>query len=127
MKSAKGGDTRAKAAANGKRVGRPPKPKIESVQDRTAAGRVIAGLELSSSAPPTWESLPPEIRTWAPHWHSPTQGLDCKKYLYDKRDGKAVHTVNHLHDKPLEMTVTHTLSERFRLAMEKAEKRVSGR
>ena len=53
--------------------------------------------------------------------------LDLRKYLYDKRDGKAVHTVNHLHDKPLEMTVTHTLSERMRIAMEKAEKRVSGR
>jgi hypothetical protein len=35
--------------------------------------------------------------------------------------------VNHLHDKPIEHTVTHTLSERFRIALEKAEKRASSR
>ena len=46
---------------------------------------------------------------------------------YDKRDGKAVHTVNHLHDKPLEMTVMHTISERMKLALEKAEARVRSR
>jgi hypothetical protein len=46
-------------------------------------------------------------------------------YLEDRAYGKPVDTVNHLHDKPLELSVTHTLSERFRIAMEKAEKRVS--
>jgi hypothetical protein len=52
------------------------------------------------------------------------ESLDLRKWLYDKRDGKSVQTVNHVHDKPLEMTVTHTLTERFRIAMEKAELRV---
>ena len=47
------------------------------------------------------------------------------RYLEDRAYGRPVDTVNHLHDKPLEMNVTHNLSERFRIAMEKAEKRVS--
>jgi hypothetical protein len=50
--------------------------------------------------------------------------FDVLKYLTDRRDGKAVQTVNHLHDKPIEMNVTHSLGERFRIAMEKAEERV---
>ena len=47
--------------------------------------------------------------------------LTCHAY------GNPRDTVNHLHDKPIEHHVTHTLSERFRIALEKAEKRVSGR
>lgn len=47
--------------------------------------------------------------------------------LMEKRDGKAMHTVNHLHDKPIEHNVTLELGERMRLAMEKAEQRVNRR
>lgn len=47
--------------------------------------------------------------------------------LMEKRDGKAMHTVNHLHDKPIEHNHTIELGERMRLAMEKAEKRVGAR
>jgi hypothetical protein len=53
--------------------------------------------------------------------------VNLLRYLEDRAYGRPMDTVNHLHDKPLEMTVTHTLSERMRIAMEKAEKRVSGR
>ena len=51
--------------------------------------------------------------------------LDVRKYLYDKRDGKSVQTVNHIHDKPIDLNVTHTLGERMLSAMAKAEKRLS--
>jgi hypothetical protein len=50
--------------------------------------------------------------------------IEALKYLTDKRDGKAVHTVNHLHDKPIEHTHTHTLGEGMRIAMQKAEQRL---
>jgi|SRR5580658_534245 hypothetical protein len=39
---ARGGDTSAKARANGKPVGRPPKPKIESKADKSVANEVLA-------------------------------------------------------------------------------------
>lgn len=48
--------------------------------------------------------------------------LDTLKYLTDRRDGKAVHTVNHLHDKPIVHEVNISLSE----ALQKARKRVAG-
>jgi len=51
--------------------------------------------------------------------------INLLHYLEDRAFGKAVQTVNHLHDKPIEHNVTMNLSERFRIAMEKAQKRVS--
>lgn len=65
-----------------------------------------------------------ELQGWAPLWFYARTALDCRKYLHDKAEGKAMQTLNHLHDKPMEHTVTHTLSERFRIAMEKGTKRV---
>jgi hypothetical protein len=32
------------------------------------------------------------------------EGSWARKYLWDRRDGKPVSTVNHLHDKPVELT-----------------------
>ena len=46
------------------------------------------------------------------------------EYLDNRDLGNTVDTVNHLHDKPIEVNMNHSLSERFRLAHEKAEKRV---
>ena len=40
--------------------------------------------------------------------------FDVLKYLTDRRDGKAVQTVNHLHDKPIEMNVNVSMSELVR-------------
>lgn len=53
--------------------------------------------------------------------------VNVLRYLEDRAYGRPMDTVNHLHDKPLEMNVNLKLSERFRIAMEKADKRVSGR
>jgi hypothetical protein len=47
------------------------------------------------------------------------------RYLEDRAYGRPVDTVNHLHDKPIEHNLNLNLSERFRIAMEKASKRVS--
>lgn len=49
--------------------------------------------------------------------------LETRKYWYDKRDGKAVHTVNHLHDKPIEVSHTFSLADVIRDARERAAKR----
>lgn len=50
--------------------------------------------------------------------------FDVRKWMYDKADGKAVQTINHVHDKPLQVQATLTLGEGMKLAMEKAEQRV---
>lgn len=67
--------------------------------------------------------LSSEIQVWARDWFSPSRGLDTRRYLYDKADGKAITTVNHVHDKPIEHTHTHTVTERLRSALEKARAR----
>lgn len=53
--------------------------------------------------------------------------LATRRYAYDHRDGQAVRVLNHLHDKPLEVNMTHTLSERMNIALQKAEERVRSR
>ncbi|MCU1338829.1 MAG: hypothetical protein JWO19_4410 [Bryobacterales bacterium] len=37
--------------------------------------------------------------------------FDVRKYLTDKRDGKAVQTVNHVHDKPIDLNVNVSIAE----------------
>lgn len=49
------------------------------------------------------------------------------RYLEDRHFGRPVDTVNHLHDKPIEVNATLTLGEGMKVAMEKAEARVRGR
>jgi len=47
------------------------------------------------------------------------------RYLDDRDLGRPVDTVNHVHDKPLDVNVNVTLRERFKLALDKAEQRVT--
>jgi len=106
----------------GKRANSGPKRKEKppEVRDRSAAARIIDAL----NRPADNDSY--EIQRFrAIDNAGPRESSDLRKWLYDKRDGKAVHTVNHLHDKPIEHSITLNLSERFRIAMQKAEKRVS--
>jgi hypothetical protein len=65
---------------------------------------------------------------WDLYWAKDNDArIRLRVWLYDKRDGKAMQTVNHVHDKPIDMNVSLSLGERMRSAMEKAEKRVSKR
>lgn len=49
------------------------------------------------------------------------------RYLEDRYYGRPVDTVNHLHDKPIDMNVTVSLGEGMRQAMKKAEERLAAR
>jgi hypothetical protein len=51
------------------------------------------------------------------------------RYLEDRAYGRPMEnsTINHLHDKPLDVNMNLTLSERMLKALEKAEQRVSRR
>jgi hypothetical protein len=102
---------------------------VEIIDGRTVTGKDHAQYlidQLNADYDPRkLESI--EVAGWRRLWDSLDKriALETRRYLYDKAKGKAVITVNHLHDKPMEHTVTHTISERFRIAMEKATKRVS--
>jgi hypothetical protein len=102
-------------------AGRRKSEKTPDVRDKGSAARILDALNRPAHSSDSFEVQ----RFRAIENSSAGMSLDLRKYLYDKRDGKAVHTVNHLHNKPIEHNVTHTLSERFRIAMEKGEKRVA--
>lgn len=86
--------------------------------------RRLARWKLKQAAIRKFRRLSFELQGWAPLWFYPRTALETRKYLHDKSEGKAVQTLNHLHDKPQEHFVTLNLSERFRIAMDKAAKRV---
>jgi len=46
------------------------------------------------------------------------------QYLDDRDLGKPIDTVNHLHDKPIDLNMTLSLGEGMKVAMQKAEERV---
>jgi hypothetical protein len=46
------------------------------------------------------------------------------RYLEDRAYGHPINTVNHLHDKPIEVNATLSLGEGMRLAMQKADERL---
>src|SRR6266496_1099933 len=104
----------------------PKKRKPESIADgdKNFATRVLTRI-----GKPGWRDYIDIAKVesdedFALHLLVSTAGYDQFNKLLDRKLGKAVQTVNHVHDKPIEMNVTHSLSERFRLAIEKAEKRV---
>lgn len=49
------------------------------------------------------------------------------RYLEDRAYGRPVDTVNHLHDKPIDMKLELSMSERMLKALQKAEERVRSR
>lgn len=46
------------------------------------------------------------------------------RYLEDRAYGRPIDTVNHLHDKPVDLNVTLSLGEGMKLAMQKADERL---
>lgn len=153
----RGGDRSAIARARGKRVGRPPKERPPEVGDKQFAARVLGkiggvkwhefreAVELYRNPPerPLDEKAakayepPPHPKSLVKSdedlvlYHTVCGDLGIEsattRSLIDKRDGKAMHTVNHLHDKPMELNVNLSVSERYRIAIEEGEKRVRER
>lgn len=107
-------------AKGGKRAGagRPKNPPRDPVQDRSAAARIIEGLNRDESP-----NDPTEITRFRDiEKAGARESLELRKWLYDKRDGKPVQTVNHVHDKPIEMNVTLSLAETIAKARKRAGK-----
>lgn len=87
-----------------------------AVPDKNAAALLIEALHAPAS-----KSDSAELLGWRVMWDAADLRirLDVRKYLYDKRDGKPVQTINHLHDKPIEMNVNVKLSEIIREVRER--------
>lgn len=91
-------------------AGAPKKDKPPVLADKGAAARLI---EVIGKPKPHEPKCPCEICRW---WELANAQdlrvrLDTMKYLYDKRDGKAVQTVNHVHDKPIDMNVSLSMAD----------------
>ncbi len=101
---------------------------VQLIDGRTVTGKDYAQQLIDKLNAPFDPKKPEslEVAGWRRLWDSLDKriALETRRYLYDKAKGKAVITVNHLHDKPIEHNVNVSLSERFRLAMQKAEDRV---
>jgi hypothetical protein len=101
---------------------------VEIIDGRSVTGKDYAQQLIDQLCAPFDPEKPEclEVAGWRRLWDALDKriALETRRYLYDKAKGKAVITVNHLHDKPIEHNVTHTITERFRIAMEKADQRV---
>jgi hypothetical protein len=97
-----------------------PKPKAPEVKDKDFAARVLARI-----GKPGWRILNiDDVKSdedYAIWLISGAQGGNYFERYREKRDGTPVKTLNHVHDKPIEMNVTHSLAE----IVSKARKRAS--
>lgn len=109
------------AGAGGKRpgAGRKPKPKVTLEANKRLAVQVLALTQRPIHVADCRCQL---CRWWG---YLTAQDLrlrfDADKYLEDRANGKPVQTVNHIHDKPIEIHATVSLAE----AVQKARKRAS--
>lgn len=86
--------------------------------EKLEAQRKLA-LVAKNVADTKFQKLSYEVQGWAVLWFAVRTALDTRRYLYDKAKGKAVVTVNHVHDKPIEVNHTFSISERIKRARER--------
>lgn len=96
-------------------------------QERPVDGNLARRIKAKIKAEEKWILVVELATAKACRTENTADLRNALEYLDNRDLGNTTDNVNHMHDKPLEMNVTHTLSERMRIAMEKAEKRVSGR
>lgn len=84
-------------------AGRKPKPPMETVSGKMASATLIEALNNKKDA---HESI--EIEGWRSLWDAADLRirLDARKYLYDKRDGKATQPIDHGGGGPIKVEIT---------------------
>ncbi len=98
------------------------KPEAIADGDKNFASRVLARIGKEG-----WRNYADITKVTSPedyalHLLATTAGYDQFNKLLDRRYGKPVQTVNHLHDKPIEMHHTFSLAERIKAGRERALK-----
>ena|ERR1035438_2860717 len=107
-------------AKDGKKIGRPK-------STRPVDGNVARKIKAKIDAEKCWLFAAKVALKKAQETGNTADLVRILEYLDNRDLGNTVDTVNHLHDKPLEVNATLTLGEGMRLAMEKAEQRVRAR
>lgn len=87
---------------------------VTLIDGRTVSGQQHAQWildQLNARFNPKKDTL--ELAGWRRLWDSLDKriALETRRYLYDRAKGKATITVNHLHDKPIEMNVNLSMAE----------------
>ena len=101
----------------GKKLGRPK-------QNRPGDGNVARKIKARIKAEELWIFLISTAAKKAKETGNTADLRNALEYLDNRDLGNTVDTVNHLHDKPLDVNMTLSLGEGMRLAMEKAEARI---
>ncbi len=85
-------------------AGRPALPRPDRITGIAHASRILDAL---NAKPAKDESI--EIEGWRELYEAKDLRirLDTRKYLYDKRDGKAVQPIEGMNDRPLSVTVVN--------------------
>ena len=122
----------ARTPKEGKKIGR---PKVERLSDPNVSAKILHDVKhellLKALVAIEVHRLGIDLKktdfgaSEAPRNVSIIPFLNLLDRLQCHAHGNPRTTVNHLHDKPLDVNVTHSVSERLRLAMEKAEKRLA--
>jgi len=73
-------------------AGRKPGPALPAVPDKTCAGRILEALNEPAVAAESYEEAQWRLLSEAQDLRI---RLDARKYLYDKRDGKATQPIDH--------------------------------
>lgn len=107
-----------RTAGEGKKLGRPK-------STRPVDGGLARKIKARVKAEELWVFLIGKAANKAKETGNTSDLRQALIYLDDRDLGRPTDNVNHMHDKPLEVNATLNLSERFRIAMEKAAKRVS--
>lgn len=95
------------------RIGRPKREKpTEEPSKRNWAANLVEKL----NEPVPDEGDPVEVSSWRPLWESKNEPIKLRTriYLYDQAKGRAVDTVNHVHDKPIDLNVNLSMAEVIR-------------
>ena|ERR1035441_2564944 len=103
-----------RTATDGKKLGR---PKVARATTPSIAAKVLNDIRVEQK----WKQII-EIETTNAETKFTTAGLrETLKYLENRAYGNCTDTVNHLHDKPIEHTVTVTIAEVIRKVRERKE------
>jgi hypothetical protein len=102
---------------DGKKLGRPK-------TTRPVDGNVARKIKARVKAEELWVWLVGQAAKKAKETGNTADLRNALEYLDNRDLGNTVDNVNHLHDKPMQHEVTLSLSERFRIAIEKGDQRV---
>ena len=109
-----------RTATDGKKLGRPK-------STRPVDGNVARKIKARVKAEELWVFLVGKAAQKAKETGNTADLRNALEYLDNRDLGNTTDNVNHMHDKPLDLNLNLSVSEKLQRAMEKAEKRLGRR